>query len=457
MYVCVTIDDAGSLRRRLSHDTAGRLDDVDLNGSAYANYVYDQNSNRTSLTQGGSTTTSTYDNQDRLLTRGVWDYDYNLNGQLEAKTDTGTSATTAYDYDALGNLDSVDLPNTSNNVAYLTDGFGHRVAKKVGGVLEQGWLYGPGASGPMAELDDQGAVVSRFVYATSATVPDYMVKSGTTYRIVKDQLGSPRLVVNAATGSVAQEIEYGPFGEVIADSNPGFQPFGFAGGLYDHQTGLVRFGARDYDATTGRWTATDPISFAGGQANLYGYVINDPVNLVDPSGLSLLDDVFGVDGIIDDVVPDAVSEASAGVLDGAAFGLPSAAFGIDPDCWGDAHNLGQFGGAIGAGLLTGGATAAGFAARTGVGAFVSGGFGGAVGGVWATLGLNPSATLEEIAAGALLGIPGGAAGAGLAHLAGASASGSAVLSSAGGVIGVGIKSGSPTGPPRVPASSPCGC
>ena len=133
------------------YDTAGRLDDVDLNGSAYANYVYDQNSNRTSLTQGGSTTTSTYDNQDRLLTRGAWSYDYNLNGQLEEKTNTGTSATTAYDYDALGNLDSVDLPNTSNDIVYLTDGFGRRVAKKVGGSLDQGWLYGPGASGPLAE------------------------------------------------------------------------------------------------------------------------------------------------------------------------------------------------------------------------------------------------------------------------------------------------------------------
>ncbi len=168
----------------------------------------------------------------------------------------------------------------------------------MGGVLEQGWLYGPGASGPLAETDDQGAVVSRFVYATSATVPDYMVKAGTTYRIVKDQLGSPRLVVNAATGVIAQELEYGPFGEMLSDSNPGFQPFGFAGGLHDPDTGLVRFGARDYDAATGRWTATNLISFAGGQANLYGYVINDPVNLVDPSGLSFL----GVDlGPIDDI------------------------------------------------------------------------------------------------------------------------------------------------------------
>jgi RHS repeat-associated protein len=47
----------------------------------------------------------------------------------------------------------------------------------------------------------------------------------------------------------------------------------------------VRFGARDYDPISGRWTAKDPIRFGGGQANLYSYVRQDPVNLIDPSGL----------------------------------------------------------------------------------------------------------------------------------------------------------------------------
>jgi len=62
-------------------------------------------------------------------------------------------------------------------------------------------------------------------------------------------------------------------------------PFGFAGGLYDEDTKLIRFGYRDYDSYTGKWTAKDPILFAGGDSNLYGYVLNDPVNLVDVDGL----------------------------------------------------------------------------------------------------------------------------------------------------------------------------
>ncbi|HHH46990.1 MAG TPA: RHS repeat-associated core domain-containing protein [Thiotrichales bacterium] len=70
----------------------------------------------------------------------------------------------------------------------------------------------------------------------------------------------------------------------MRDAKSGFQPFGFAGGLYDPDAGLVRFGARDYDAEVGRWTAVDPILFAGGDTNLYGYVLNDPVNGFDPDG-----------------------------------------------------------------------------------------------------------------------------------------------------------------------------
>ncbi len=61
--------------------------------------------------------------------------------------------------------------------------------------------------------------------------------------------------------------------------------FGFAGGLHDRDTSLVRFGARDYDPAIGRWTAKDPIDFAGGDLNLFGYVLGDPINGVDIFGL----------------------------------------------------------------------------------------------------------------------------------------------------------------------------
>ncbi|HEY5998712.1 MAG TPA: RHS repeat-associated core domain-containing protein, partial [bacterium] len=72
---------------------------------------------------------------------------------------------------------------------------------------------------------------------------------------------------------------------IIADTNPGLTvPFGFAGGLHDRDTGLVRFGHRDYSPELGRFVAKDPIDFAGGK-NLYAYTTSDPVNFIDPLGL----------------------------------------------------------------------------------------------------------------------------------------------------------------------------
>jgi RHS repeat-associated protein len=119
-------------------------------------------------------------------------------------------------------------------------------------------------------------------------VPEYMTTSAGTFRILTDHLGSPRLVMNTASGAVAQRMDYDTWGQVLADTNPGFQPFGFAGGLYDRDTGLVKFGARDYDPSVGRWTNKDPLRFRGGDTNLYVYVGNDPVNFIDPKGKELI-------------------------------------------------------------------------------------------------------------------------------------------------------------------------
>jgi RHS repeat-associated protein len=56
-------------------------------------------------------------------------------------------------------------------------------------------------------------------------------------------------------------------------------PFTFAGGLYDKDTKLIKFGYREYDSNTGRWITKDPIDFSGGDSNLYGYVSCNSVNL----------------------------------------------------------------------------------------------------------------------------------------------------------------------------------
>jgi RHS repeat-associated protein len=113
-----------------------------------------------------------------------------------------------------------------------------------------------------------------------------MLEQGSTVQYVAtDHLGSPRALFSAS-GALVRELRYDAFGRRTYDSAPGTtMPLGFAGGLHDDTTGLIRLGVRDYEPASGRWTVRDPALFAAQRLNLYAYVGNDPLSLLDPLGL----------------------------------------------------------------------------------------------------------------------------------------------------------------------------
>ena len=162
--------------------------------------------------------------------------------------------------------------------------FGKRSARLVDGVITHKYYYTPEGQ-LLAVADKDGNLKKSFIYATKSHIPDYFVDEfNKRFKIITDQLGSVRLVINTETGEVKQKLLHDEFGNILVDTNKDFTPFGFAGGIYDSSTGLVRFGARDYDPKIGRWTSKDPISFDGGDSNLYGYVLQDPINYIDSDG-----------------------------------------------------------------------------------------------------------------------------------------------------------------------------
>ncbi|WP_208022616.1 RHS repeat-associated core domain-containing protein [Desulfonema ishimotonii] len=163
----------------------------------------------------------------------------------------------------------------------------------------------------LAVYDGSDNLLMRFEYAAGRT-PVAMTKGGQRYYLAYDQVGTLRAVTDAS-GNTVKRVGYDTFGNVLTDSDPLFEvPFGFAGGLYDEDTGLIRFGYRDYDPNAGRWTAKDPIGFAGGDTDLYGYCLGDPVNWVDPKGLTI-----SIPLPIPNILPFPPSPALAGAI---AFG-----------------------------------------------------------------------------------------------------------------------------------------
>ncbi|MEW6279083.1 MAG: RHS repeat-associated core domain-containing protein, partial [Candidatus Eremiobacterota bacterium] len=256
-----------------TYDLSGRLERVEKDGALFQQYGYDSNDNRVSVTSPGGTTVATVDDQDRLQTMGDETFAHDAAGDLLSRT--GPSGTTIYDCETTGQLLGVTRPD-GHSIRYELDASLKRSTKTLDGVVQRRWLYGEDLD-PVAEFDGSGALRTTFFAG-------YLVRDGVTYRLVRDHLGSVRLVVDAATGQVAQRLDYDPWGNVTLDTNPGFQPFGYAGGLYDPDTGLVRFGAREYDPSTGRWLTKDPLGLAAG-TNLYAYCNNDPINHVDPTGL----------------------------------------------------------------------------------------------------------------------------------------------------------------------------
>jgi len=280
---------AGGVTRRYAYayDGLGRLVEAARDGEVVESYRCDVTGTRVhedNVLRGISGRVMRYSAEEHLLTAGEAAYRYDLDGFLLRKTDA--AGDTDYYYTRLGELEKVAFPD-GKTVGYLHDPLGRRIAKKVNGAVVEKYLW-QGLTRLLAVYDGEDRLLQRFDYA-DGRMPAAMTMDGRTWYLCFDQAGTLRAVADDG-GIVVKRIDCDAFGNIIGDTNPSFWvPFGFAGGLHDRDTGLVRFGFRDYDPDTGRWTAKDPIGFAGGDVDLYGYVLNDPVDRTDPFGLWYFD------------------------------------------------------------------------------------------------------------------------------------------------------------------------
>jgi RHS repeat-associated protein len=251
-------------------------------------YGYDAVGNRIQETVGTQTTAATYNGLNQLQTNGSDSYSHDDDGN-QSERHSATLGSHSYLWDAENRLvviEDLNNPATRSDLAY--DAIGRRIGIKDqnnGTTTKDARLIYCDAS-LCAEQDNLSNSFTRY-YGDGAAIDG----EGVYYH--RDHLSSVRAATDAG-GAVKAGFAYDPYGRrTVLSGNANDSVFGYTGHYVHSATGLVLAPYRAYDADIGRWLNRDPIGEWGG-INLYVYVDNNPLNFIDPFGLSKSDKLYGL-------------------------------------------------------------------------------------------------------------------------------------------------------------------
>ena len=263
------------------------------------NYIYDAANQLNNWNYGVNiysasfpvqTDSYTYDNNGNRLTKQV------------ALTGQTTSQQTNYTYDfenRLNQLHYTNIPNITgtqtDNLAYNAEGLRIQVVQNnnptSGNAVTSAYLYD--GSNILVERDGSGNTIKSYTRGLNfgggigSLISQNFTANNTAVTQYYDynDLGSVA-DLTTSTGPAPSNYSYDAFGNLLSPQASGdTNRYLFSTKEFDSRSGLQFFGSRYYDPEIGRWLTPDPLGFAAGQINLYVYVNNNPVNLVDPYGL----------------------------------------------------------------------------------------------------------------------------------------------------------------------------
>jgi RHS repeat-associated protein len=262
-----------------TYDSTNQLTGANHTTQADEAYSYDANGNRTNVGYGTGT-------NNQLLTDGIYNYQYDDEGNRTKRVEISTGKVTEYVWDYRNRLAGVLFKDAvgvvTKTIEYLYDVNDRRIGKKIDGVTTERYVLDRNQISLV--FDGAGNQTHRYLYGTGV---DQILADETPTAMVwalADNQGTVKDLIDNA-GNAVSHINYDSFGRIVSQTGGVDFRYGYTGREQDAETGLDYYRARYYDSANGRFISEDLIGFGAGDSNLTRYVGNSPTNWVDPSGL----------------------------------------------------------------------------------------------------------------------------------------------------------------------------
>jgi RHS repeat-associated protein len=282
------------------YDSLGQilaLANKNSSGAVISRYDYTYNSQDQRATEAvtngpampafpSGTTAYTHNNLNQMLSSSVADFTY-LNGFLRMESNNGESYNSVYSFSYLHTMLEMLIGANGIDSYYSYDADRFLLRKRTEGAQVSETRYVRFGDLALQERDANKNVTREYLWEPGKPggiggLLD-LKQGGQHYSYLYDGKGNVTALIDGAQ-SVVTAYSYDPFGVPTASSNALNQPYRFSTKPYDDNTGLIYYGYRFYKPDVGRWISRDPLREQGG-LNLYRFVNNDPINMIDPLGL----------------------------------------------------------------------------------------------------------------------------------------------------------------------------
>ncbi|MBU5451501.1 RHS repeat-associated core domain-containing protein, partial [Acetivibrio sp. MSJd-27] len=297
-----SIAESGKPTTSYLYDDMGRLPQEVIAGESQTIYQYDSFLNRSRKVEKDAsgnvikTNTYQYNKNNWLLedreTAGegqtVRNFFYDNMGNQTMKTITTIGEATGepsvtigedpngiqlFEYDPLNRMTKATINNVTTTYTY--DANGLRQSKSTNGVTTS-HIY----DGQNIVMDDKAGEKQVFVRGLSP-ISRTVNEGGKEYYSFNTHGDTAQLL--SASGTVLKDYTYDAFGNQKQEQAEDNNPFRYCGEYFDNETGFIYLRARYYDSSIGRFISEDP---AKDGTNWYSYCTGNPVNKIDPNGLT---------------------------------------------------------------------------------------------------------------------------------------------------------------------------